>query len=110
MKKHHLSFASVLVVASLLAALPSALAKPRCDGPYDLTGNLRGCYCKSEYLAYVARDHGMRVTGAELRASYSRVIDVCQLIGNDNRVDTMCMGPGTPLGNPLIRDRFGGCD
>jgi len=80
-------------------------ARPHCDGPFSLDGSLRARYCKSEYLAKVAADHGVQVTGAQLRERYSIFRSTCDVVKNDIRVLEICKQGS--FGNPLLCATFG---
>ena len=79
-----------LALAATLAAPASAAI--RCDGSYQINsqGEFGSLYCEEENLAKVARSHGVRVTAAQIRASYSLQGDVCRQVGNDISVADIC--------------------
>ena len=90
------NFAFAAVAAASLQALTTvaAEAKIKCDGPYQLSGGntIRTPYCEDNYLAYVAREYGMGVSGAEIRQNYNAKRRVCQVIRHDSRVSEICIG------------------
>lgn len=88
--KRHLALG--LAATTVFLAISPADAALRCNGAYLQTksGEVRTGYCEDEYLAQVARTRGDRVTGAQIRASFSLKGQVCQLVGNDIRVDDIC--------------------
>ena len=94
-----------IATLSWLALAGQAESRPRCDGPYSLDGSLRARYCKSEYLAKVAADHGLQVTGQQLREHLSIFESTCQLVKSDIRVDAICRQGS--FGNPLLCAAFG---
>lgn len=71
-----------------------AEAAIRCEGAYQVVrGDLIATpYCEDNYLAFVARDHGMRVSGRAIRASYNTKRRVCEFVGHDIRVQSICSG------------------
>ena len=50
--------------------------------------------CQEEYMAEVAREHGMKVSAAEIRNSGNLRREVCQTIGSDIRVQPYCVQSG----------------
>lgn len=48
-------------------------------------------YCQDEYVAVVARDYGIKTTGARIRNDWGHKRDVCSLIGQDIRIRTACI-------------------
>jgi len=98
-----------LSVAALtwLALAGQAQTRPRCDGPFSLDGSLRARYCGSEYLAKVAAEYGVHVTGQQLRDHFSVFLTTCRRVDSDIRVDLICRQGS--FGNPLLCDAFG-CD
>jgi len=103
MKLSMLVFA--IAAMALLAAAEQSQARPRCDGPFSLDGSLRARYCRSEYLARVAGDYGLHVSGAELRERRSVFQSTCQLIKHDPRAEEICHQGS--FGNPLLCSTFG---
>jgi hypothetical protein len=79
----------------LIALVPQpAAAKIRCDETYQLnkSGPVRTPYCETEYLAVVARERGIAVSGAAIRDSFGTKRRVCQSLRFDNRVSSICIG------------------
>ncbi len=74
----------------------SADAKIRCQGPYQINsvigGKIATPYCEDNYLAAVARAHGMRVSGRAVRQNPHVKEDTCRLVGYDIRVQHICAG------------------
>lgn len=89
-------FGAVALVALGLAGAAStpADAALRCHGAYQVnpSGEIRTPFCEAEYLAQVARQRGMRVSGAAIRGSFGVKRDVCEVVGRDNRVSEICTG------------------
>ena len=84
--------ASLAAVSIAFGGIPSADAAIRCNGAYQINslGQFHSPFCEDEYLAQVARSRGIRVTGAQIRASLSVKGDVCRTIGIDSRVYETC--------------------
>lgn len=98
-----------LLRGALFAAAVTAISAPahaiECDGNFQIqkSGNLIATpYCQDEYLAAVAREYGMRVSGREIRRNYSLKSKACRLVGYDNRVRDTCA-------NYLYKNRKGRC-
>ena len=70
----------------------TADAKFRCSEGFqqNSSGEFASPFCETEYLAQVARSYGDHVTANQIRASFSLELQVCRLIGNDNRVSHIC--------------------
>jgi hypothetical protein len=86
-----------LLRCALLALGIAALSAPahaiECDGNFQIqkSGNLIATpYCQDQYLAEVAQEYGMRVSGTEIRNNYSLKSKACRLVGYDNRVRDTC--------------------
>lgn len=78
--------------AALIAPLP-AEAKIRCKGQYQVikgVEHLSTPYCEDNYLATVAAQYGSRVSAKAIRNNPHRKQEVCQLVGHDNRVSSIC--------------------
>ncbi len=90
----NIALAAVAVASLQALTTVAAEAKIKCDGPYQLTGGntIRTPYCEDNYLASVAREYGMGVSGAEIRQSYNTKKRVCQVIRHDSRVSEICIG------------------
>ncbi len=89
-----LALASLAALSMQAGMSATAEAKIDCDGPYQMSSGypIRTPYCEDNYLAQVARGHGMAVSGAEVRQSYNLKRDVCQVVGYDTRVSEICIG------------------
>jgi hypothetical protein len=83
-----------LAAAALALQAGSASAAIHCQGPSQIINGepLPTPYCEDAYLAQVARQYGIGVSGAEIRASYNRKRHVCAVVGNDIRVSSICAG------------------
>lgn len=84
---------------ALLLAQPAA-AGIECNKGYQLVGGneISTPYCQDEYLAVVARDFGIKTTGARLRQDWGHKREVCRLIGQDIRIQNACIGEQDPRG------------
>ncbi|MFM1814972.1 MAG: hypothetical protein RLZ98_1667 [Pseudomonadota bacterium] len=93
MRKLHL-FWMMSIAPIVLAMSVPAEARIRCDGPWQIVNgrHIASPYCGDEYLARVARQYGMRVSGRALRRSFALKQETCQLVGRDNRVYDICTG------------------
>lgn len=82
--------AAVLVLAFAAATGPAAAIE--CRNGYQRVGGseIATPYCQDEYLAVVARDFGIRTTGARVRADWGHKREICRLIGQDNRIRGAC--------------------
>jgi hypothetical protein len=80
-------------IGALVASVDEAAAI-RCEGRFQIVqGNpLSTPYCEDAYLATVARQYGMNVSGAAIRASETVKGQVCRLVGRDGRVSDICIG------------------
>jgi hypothetical protein len=84
--------AVIAAVGLVGASIPPAAAKIRCSEAYQLnkSGPVRTPYCEDEYVAEVARERGIRVSGAAIRASIFTKRDVCRIVRFDTRVASIC--------------------
>ncbi|MEZ5775462.1 MAG: hypothetical protein R3D33_12380 [Hyphomicrobiaceae bacterium] len=84
------------VLAALAAAAPPsapASAAIRCHGAYQVTGDgaeIGTPWCEAEYLASIAAGYGIAVSGREIRGSVAVKREICQRIGSDYRLQTVC--------------------
>lgn len=87
-----LAAGAAIVSATIVFALP-ADAKIRCsDGYQAVSGShVSTPYCQDEYVAQVAREYGVRTSGAQIRGNPQHKLDVCRLVGRDNRVSQACI-------------------
>jgi len=64
-----------------------------CEGNFQVQKNgnqIATPYCQDDYLAIVAREYGMRVTGKDIRQGHDERQRACNLAGEDNRVRDAC--------------------
>lgn len=87
------------VIAAGTVSLPASAAI-RCEGNFQITeyGRINTPYCEDNYLAIVARKHGMRVTASQIRRSVGIKEQVCRVVGHDIRVKNTCI-PYMPESN-----------
>ena len=86
--------ALALTVALVGTQSVPAVAKIRCEGAYQIVDGNRIAtpYCGDNYLAYVARTYGSKVSARQIRNSPSKKQEICQWIGHDTRVQDICAG------------------
>lgn len=77
----------------LLATLDPAAAAIRCNKGFQFVqgSEISTPYCQDEYLAEVAREFGIRTSGARIRRDWSHKRQVCRLIGQDIRIQNACI-------------------
>lgn len=87
---------AVLAPLLLLAAAPSADAAIKCKDGFQLSGGnwISTPYCNDEHLAEIARRHGIRVSGAAVRANPSRKYEVCRMVGQTADARLYCPDEG----------------
>jgi hypothetical protein len=71
----------------------SASAAIRCDGNFQITehGPIATPYCQDNYLAQIALEYGMRVSGEAVRYNVGVKKRVCRLVGYDIRIKDTCV-------------------
>lgn len=83
-----------LLLGGAALVLPNpAEAKIRCKGQYQIikgVGQLSTPYCEDNYLATVAAQYGSRVSAKAIRNNPNKKQEVCQFIGHDTRVSSIC--------------------
>ena len=79
-------------VAVLAFAASSAEARIECNEGFQKSGEreISTPYCNDNYLAEVARQHGVRVSNEEIRNNPARKDEVCRFIGSDTRISHYC--------------------
>jgi hypothetical protein len=55
-------------------------------------------YCNDNYVASIARKHGVKVTDAEVRNNPARKSEVCRFVGNDIEIQHYCDDPDSKRG------------
>lgn len=96
-------FAVLAVPVAMVAWTPTADARIKCvNGNQIVQGSpLATPYCQDELVAQVAREHGMRVSGAAVRNNPNIKRDVCRFVGRDIRIQLACVDT-----NSMGRRRF----
>lgn len=91
-RKAGLSAALVLPLAVLGLSAP-AEARIKCvNGNQIVNGSpIATPYCQDELVATVAREHGMKVSAAEVRNNPNYKRNVCQFVGRDIRIYQACI-------------------
>lgn len=86
---------AAIAIAGLgaLQATDPAVAAIRCNKGFQLVqgSEISTPYCQDEYLAEVAREFGIRTSGARIRRDWSHKRQVCRLIGQDIRIQNACI-------------------
>lgn len=87
------AFAVVALPLALVATAQPADARIKCVNGFQIVSGsqLATPYCQDELVAKVAREHGMKVSGAAIRNNPNLKRNVCQFIGRDNRVHIACI-------------------
>lgn len=87
---------NVFLVAACFLGLTGAAGSANaieCEGNFQIQKNgnqIVTPYCQDGYLAIVAREYGMRVSGEAIRQDYGEKERACRLVGEDNRVRDAC--------------------
>lgn len=81
------------MIVHLLPPAPAAEARIACQNGFQATssGLIATPYCQDELVAAVAREHGMRVSGAAVRNNPNLKRNVCQFVGRDIRIQQACV-------------------
>ncbi len=84
-------FALAFVVA-LIFSVPSAQARPRCDGDFQLVRGswVSSPYCRADQIASVAREMGIRASAETLLEHPARAEELCRILRADIRVHPAC--------------------
>jgi hypothetical protein len=95
-------------IPALLLALACALPAPAsaaiiCLDQFQYSGGrwISTPFCQDGYLAYVAREHGARVSDWQIRENPEKKIRICQFVGFDVRAELPCAGYRYDHGNGL---------
>jgi len=99
MSKTFLAAFAALGLAALQSTLVPQVATAAivCKDGFQKSGGgwISTPYCNDAYLAHVAREHGVKVSDNEVRASDSKKYELCRFIGSDARVQTYCPDSGS---------------
>ena len=84
---------ALLLLPLLTLSAGPADARIRCvDGNQIVNGSpIATPYCQDELVARVAREYGMKVSAAAIRNNPNLKRNVCQFVGQDNRVHIACI-------------------
>ena len=85
---------ALVVGAVALTSAPQPAHAIKCSGNVQINKNSRIItpYCEHEYLARVARSYGIKTSGRRLRNNINHKQNVCEHIGHDNRLSSVCGG------------------
>ena len=85
--------AAVLLAAPLTMLAQGAQARIVCQDQFQIIRGeaLPTPYCADHYLAQVARSYGMRISANDVR-NPSTKRRICEFIGNDTRIYSICSG------------------
>jgi hypothetical protein len=88
----HMGLASFAVVLLTTASPQPAAARIPCDGDFQVTqyGRIATPYCEEEQIAKVANSYGWRVSAAEVHNNPLTKVHLCQIIGQDGRLQAAC--------------------
>ncbi len=89
--------ASIGFAVALTAAIATpALARIECQGNFQISkyGPIATPYCEEEQIAIVAQSHGWKVTASEVHNNALKKVELCQILGYDNRLKGSCAGYG----------------
>ncbi len=86
--------ASAATATTTAVMLTPASAAIQCNGRYQIVkgSEIQTPYCEDNYIAYVARLHGVRVAARTVRHNPNVKANVCRAIGSDIRVNDLCAG------------------
>lgn len=87
-----------LSVAGLCGIGTSAEARIVCRDGFQATrdgGWISTPYCNDEHLAEIGRRHGVKVSGAQIRANPARKYELCRLVGNSPPAMDYCPTQGS---------------
>lgn len=86
-----------VILATGIAALtgaPQPAHAIKCSGAVQINKTTRIItpYCEHEHMARVARTYGIRTTGRRLRNNINHKQRICEHIGHDTRLSSVCGG------------------
>ncbi len=93
--KTSLALGAALVVGALaMTAATQPAYAIRCAGNVQINKNTRIItpYCEHEEMARIARQFGVKTTGRRLRNNINHKAQICQMIGHDIRLTSVCGG------------------
>jgi len=82
-----------LLAVPLLAVAPADAAGIKCIDGFQIVSGSRIAtpYCQDKLVAQVAREHGMKVSEAEIRNNPNYKRHICQFVGRDIRIYQACI-------------------
>ncbi|WP_139247717.1 hypothetical protein [Hyphomicrobium sp. CS1GBMeth3] len=85
-----------LALAATAATAPPAAAKIACKDGFQLSGGnwISTPYCNDEYLAQIARKHGAKVSGNEVRSNPNTKYEVCRFLSGSPAARDYCPDEG----------------
>ncbi|MEL6288139.1 MAG: hypothetical protein AAFQ42_02015 [Pseudomonadota bacterium] len=88
------TIASVMTIGVSIAAAPSPAHAITCRGNVQInkSSQIITPFCEHEQMAKVARTYGIRTTGRRLRSNINHKQRVCEFIGHDIRLSSVCGG------------------
>ena len=92
-------FAIALCAAALSIGATTADARITCKDGFQATrdgGWISTPYCNDEHLAEIGRRHGVKVSGAQIRANPARKYELCRLVGSTPPAMDYCPTQGSP--------------
>lgn len=92
--------ATLLTISGSITALKAGPYKLKCKGPYQIIqGQLLSTPpCEEAYIAKVARSYGYKVSTKDIRNNPNKKIQICNHIGYDNRLHSICGAYRGPIG------------
>ncbi len=86
------ALAAVLLAVVVVWPVTSAHARIECKDGFQIVDGawIATPYCEDDYLAVVARDHGMKVSASSVRNNPGVKEEACKLVGYDTRVREDC--------------------
>lgn len=89
--------AALSAFALAAAAAPSVEARITCRDGFQLSGGnwISTPYCNDEHLAQIARRHGVRISGNEVRANPNKKYEVCRFLSGHPTARDYCPDDGS---------------
>ncbi len=86
--------ASLAVALVTMTSAPQTAHAIKCDGSTQINKNSRIItpYCEHEQMARVAKTYGIKTSGRRLRNNINHKQRVCEHIGHDIRLSSVCGG------------------
>lgn len=85
-----------LALAASVATAPPVEAKIACKDGFQLSGGnwISTPYCNDEHLAQIARRHGFKISGQEVRDNPAEKYRLCRFIGRTAEANGYCPDDG----------------